>query len=473
MNTSRPTDPQVLQVTLRVHGRPVGTRMVEPGNNLLPDTPFTLGAQTQHGGLRVVSPEGTIELRDGEEATLEHSGVEMEVGVIRRRWFARFGWSQSDAILPTIILTVSLFLVQLQFLLSILFPPMAGGADGGMEPSPELIARLLQGQFDGAEKGVVAQKAARPGGDAIENYYLPAGHAGPMNRQSGGKNVGKHIRDGEVNATAESTAPPVVEIGNQLLPMTNEPKKDETQRDEDEGEGEKDADQIAQHITEGWGFTDWYNTEDARKDAKEIQEQLIISKELLKIDPNDPYALSIRGYYEYLAMDYEAARQSYSKFTKLYPSDPAGWNNLALSYKRTGDYKQEEELYRIALRLAPDDDHALTNLAVCLAHQGRFDEALAIMKKLETIIPDDAYADLHRAKIYAAMGEEDRSYSYLQRSLSAMRKLDTLHNIEFRQDIRVDPAFAQMRTEERFEKLLDRYYGDREGGWWKKRGTNP
>ena len=50
-----------------------------------------------------------------------------------------------------------------------------------------------------------------------------------------------------------------------------------------------------------------------------------------------------------------------------------------------------------------------------------------------------------------------------------MRNLDTLHNIEFRQDIRVDPAFEQMRQQERFTKLLMRYYGDKAEGWWTRK----
>ncbi|MFN7146953.1 MAG: tetratricopeptide repeat protein, partial [Myxococcota bacterium] len=182
-----------------------------------------------------------------------------------------------------------------------------------------------------------------------------------------------------------------------------------------------------------------------------------------------PNGLSIRAYYEYLAFDFEAAKRTYERFTQLYPEEPAGWNNLALVYKRAGEYQKEEELYRVALGLSPEDDHALNNLAVCLAHQGRYDEALQIMERLEVLVPDDPYADLHRAKIYAAMGKEERAYRFLQKSLASMRKLDTLHNIEFRQDIRVDPAFEALREQDRFRKVLDRFYGERAEGWWNKR----
>lgn len=52
-----------------------------------------------------------------------------------------------------------------------------------------------------------------------------------------------------------------------------------------------------------------------------------------------------------------------------------------------------------------------------------------------------------------------------------MRKLDTLHNIEYQQDIRVDPAFAALREEQRFRNLLLRFYGDKPGGWWTLPGS--
>ena len=93
-----------------------------------------------------------------------------------------------------------------------------------------------------------------------------------------------------------------------------------------------------------------------------------------------------------------------------------------------------------------------------------------MLRQLEREIPDDAYADLHRAKTYALMGDEPKAYKFLEKSLKSMRKLDTLHNIEFQQDIRVDPAFLTMRKAERFKRLLLRYYGKRQGGWWKLDG---
>ena len=53
-------------------------------------------------------------------------------------------------------------------------------------------------------------------------------------------------------------------------------------------------------------------------------------------------------------------------------------------------------------------------------------------------------------RIYAEAKDLDKAYLYLEKALEGMRVLDTLHHIEFRQDIRLDPSFAVIRKQERF-----------------------
>ena len=77
--------------------------------------------------------------------------------------------------------------------------------------------------------------------------------------------------------------------------------------------------------------------------------------------------------------------------------------------------------------------------------------------------------DIPTSKIYAAMGDDEQAYAYLEKALAGMAGLDdTLHHIEFRQDIRLDPAFAHLRQTRRFHAILTRYYGNdsplQEGG---------
>jgi tetratricopeptide (TPR) repeat protein len=210
---------------------------------------------------------------------------------------------------------------------------------------------------------------------------------------------------------------------------------------------------------EGWGVQDWYDAADQAEEQKQIEQELQAAKQRLRIDPNDRDALSVLAYYQYLSEDFGGALGTYQKFIKNYPDDPAGYNNLALVYKRQKRYADEEPLYHLALALSPNDTTALDNLAVNLAHQGRYPEALRIMQRLAVLDPGDPYADLHRAKIHAAMGDDEQAYYFLDRACAGMKALDTLHMIEFRQDIRVDPAFEKIRETRRFHDILTRYYG--------------
>ena len=113
----------------------------------------------------------------------------------------------------------------------------------------------------------------------------------------------------------------------------------------------------------------------------------------------------------------------------------------------------------MALAYTPNDVTTLNNLAVCLAHQGRLEEALVILDQLETLDPGDPYAELHRAKVHAERDDKEQVYHYLRKALEGMSQLDTLHHIEFRQDIRLDPSFETMRRDPMFRAILVEYYG--------------
>ena len=463
---SAPT-PNALQLTLRHGDRTIETRATAVDGDPLPDAPMGLRARREGDEWVVEGPDGPHRLRARQSVSIRHGALEVDVTPMRQRRFARFGFGQGDAILPLLMLATAVFVAQVALLWSIIMAnPEGGGA--GYEPSPEFIARLLRGETDGAEQGVLAIRAPRPPSpNKIEGFYLQPGHQGPLDKQGGGERLGPKIQDGDNRAPKEVEAMPEAGAGEQVQ---EPPIEEEEIAEQNTGEdGELEDQPIAVHVDEGWGFTDWYDTEDAREDAEEIQKQLENARKVLRIDPTHPGALSVRAYYEYLAFDYLAARGTYEKYTELYPEDAAGWNNLALTYKREKRWTEEEPYYRIALSLEPTDEVAIINLALCLAHQGRFDEALVQMELADKIEPNEPYADLHRAKIYALMGKEERAFHFLNKSLAAMKKLDTLHSIEFRQDIRVDPAFDTIRETPRFTRLLDRYYGDQPEAWWKRK----
>lgn len=344
------------------------------------------------------------------------------------------------------------------------------GAGGAL--SAEYLARLLREDYDGEDDGQLEHEREKVV-DKVEKMYLPAGNKGPITEMGGAADTSRD----PVRAPDSDEIPVPAAKKDEVNPLFAKdvgepvPEKDvPEEQDKQDGVAEIDVDpedvpdeealDLPAEEKEGWGVQDWYDDQDAAVEQLEIQYMIRAARGRLKIDPDDPGALSILSYYQYLAADFDDAIDTYDRFIELYPDDAAGYNNKALVYKRLGEYAKEEALYRVALALEPNDFTAMNNLAVNLAHQHRFDEALAVLDEMARIDPGDPYADLHRAKVHAEMGHEEQALAYLEKALEGMRQLDTLHHIEFRQDIRVDPSFKALRATRRFREILLRYYGD-------------
>ncbi|MFT6377391.1 MAG: tetratricopeptide (TPR) repeat protein [bacterium] len=350
-----------------------------------------------------------------------------------------------------------------------------GGQD--MQSSPQLaeyLERLLQEDYAGEDQGVISDKIEREDSErSSDNSYLPAGQDGETAEMGGAEDVGEEIRTPEVEEVAIAEAAPDAEDELLALEETDAetepvPEPPDVEDNGADGIAEADAsDELGEEEDatppeedrEGWGVQDWYDEEDKRMEEREIEFMTEIAHQRLRIDPNDPDALSILSYYQYLDEDYEAALATYDKYITQLPESSAGYNNKALVYKRQGDYQTEERLYRVALAYSPNDVTTLNNLAVCLAHQGRLEEALTILDQLEALDPGDPYAELHRAKVHAERDDKEQVYFYLRKALQGMSELDTLHHIEFRQDIRLDPSFESMRRDPMFRAILVEYYG--------------
>jgi len=344
------------------------------------------------------------------------------------------------------------------------------GAGGGSPLTAEYLHRLLAKDYDGDENGALEMKERPDADKKAERVYLPAGNKGPITEMGGAADTSrKPVRAPEVED--EPLPTPKKEESKPLFakdvgePMAETPPDEQDATDgvveldvDPPKEEEADSDLPAEE-QEGWGIQDWYDEQDKAMEQLEIDYMMKVANRRLKIDPDDAQALSILSYYQYLAADYDDAIDTYDHFIELYPDDAAGYNNKALVYKRLGDYDKEEALYRVALAIEPNDVTAINNLAVNLAHQGRYDEALSWMEQLEQLDPDDPYADLHRSKIHAEIGDDDKALFYLDKALQGMKELDTLHHIEFRQDIRVDPSFERLRQSARFRGILVKYYG--------------
>ncbi len=339
------------------------------------------------------------------------------------------------------------------------------------QPSPEMIARLLNQDYDGDEEGAL-ERAERPEHEQKnQSFYLPAGNDGPMTQVGGGLEAGEEVRrdepedidDEPIEDDVVADLPEMLDGQPDLVELDDAPPRPEDLLGEAEAqEPALDQRYVPAPIEKfvGWGFKDWLEVAEAPPEEKQRwARELNIARMRLQLNPDDAYALNTVGLYAYLAENRDLSQATYERMLKLHPDLPLAYNNYALTMKREGRYLEEEALYRQALALDPMDTHVLNNLAVCLAHQGRFDEALVQMDRLDEIDPDDVYAKLHRAKIYAAMGKRNKALRALSRALKDSDSLDTMHHIEFRQDIRLDPVFDGLRKDPRFARILRDAYG--------------
>lgn len=366
---------------------------------------------------------------------------------------------------------------------SIIACPGGGGAvgsGGGSELSDNLyeddlwaeyLERILKKEFDGDADGVVALRGDRQYGEQERHdVYMPAGDSNDSGPMGGAKEVGaRPIRTESLQKPKQEkkkkpqplAANP--DVGTPVdMPLLDPDEFDDETEDVAEVESDDEVDAIEERTEdrEGWGVKDWYDQEAKERDTLENDIMQGYAKRILKIDPNDPEALAVLAYYQYLDEDLDGAEETYDKYIENNPDDAAGYNNKALVFKRRGDYETEEHLYRVALSLHPNDYTAMNNLAVNLGHQKRFDEALAIFDTLAQMQPDEPYTDLHRCKVYAEMGKDDMALQYLEKALAGMKVLGTQHAIEFRQDIRVDPSLERLRKTDAFRQLLWKYYGE-------------
>ena len=186
-------------------------------------------------------------------------------------------------------------------------------------------------------------------------------------------------------------------------------------------------------------------------DAVEIARARTLAKDQLRRDPDDLSALEVLSFTQYLEGQDAAANATVERMLTLAPEHAVAWNNRGLLAKRRRDYRAEEEHYRRALAAKPGDETFQNNLALCLAHQGRLAEARAAIGTLAA--SGDPYVELHRAKIAAISGEDGAALRSLERAVGGLAGMDALHQIEFRQDVRIEPAFDRLRGQPRFQAL--------------------
>lgn len=168
-----------------------------------------------------------------------------------------------------------------------------------------------------------------------------------------------------------------------------------------------------------------------------------------ELDPVSPNIMATAGANFYFARQYDRALKEILKVIELEPSMPSGPFLSGWVYTQQGRYKEAIEAFQKAANLLEYDNPEITsNLACAYALSGRTKKARQLLSQLLERSPRKGACSYHIALIYAALEDNKRAFSYLERACEE-RSPDVGY-------LKVDPMLDSLRADARFVSLLRR-----------------
>ena len=170
---------------------------------------------------------------------------------------------------------------------------------------------------------------------------------------------------------------------------------------------------------------------DAAKEALENAQRL---------QPNSPETLLFLGYYQYWVLhDYELAKATFTRVSKMLPSNSGVSYALAAIARREGDWDESVAYWERGLALDPRNTALLTEVAFTYAALRQFPTAIRLYDRALDILPREFYLTASKASIYQAEG-----------NLQEAAKLLVDVNAQTNSDPAVRTKLTQLRLERTF-----------------------
>jgi len=179
---------------------------------------------------------------------------------------------------------------------------------------------------------------------------------------------------------------------------------------------------------------------------KRPDEALAEIREAAELDPLSLGISQNTGFVLIQAGRYEEAIQQLQKSLEIDAGNQVTWGYLGLAHEDLRQYDLALNDFRKAQSLSGEFVPYAPDIAHVLAMAGRKDEARQILRKLIAYRNQQKFSSYGFAYLYAALGEKDAAFDWLDRSIDERAITAAELNNDRRLDpLRVDGRFAQLR----------------------------
>jgi len=179
----------------------------------------------------------------------------------------------------------------------------------------------------------------------------------------------------------------------------------------------------------------------------QLDEAIAEMKRAQELDPLSLIINSELGTNYIMARQYDKAIEQLRKTIEMDPTFYYAHWNLGEAYELKGSFPEALAEYQTSKRLV-DDPNILGLMGHLYAVSGKREEALKTLNQMKEISRDRYVSAYSFAQVYAALGDKDQSFQWLEKSYQ-----DHAPDVSL---IKVDPLFDNVHPDQRFADLLRR-----------------
>lgn len=168
----------------------------------------------------------------------------------------------------------------------------------------------------------------------------------------------------------------------------------------------------------------------------------------LELDPGPSSAITEAGSY-YQLRDYERLVEASQRGVMSNPDEWMEHYYLGVGYEQTGKQREAISEYQKAVELSGGDQDAMAGLAHAYVDIGKVPEARKILQDLERKSKDSYVSPYILAVVYAGLGDKKNAFLFLEKAYQE-------RSLEISWSLQVDPRFDNLRSDARFQALLER-----------------